>query len=55
MRAKPEAMSTSIDDWCESLLYVAGRAWAQKTGRDESEWDCETSVSFESFSNTAQW
>jgi hypothetical protein len=51
----PSAMPKSSDQWAESLLYVAGQAWAAITGKDEEEYDRESSVSFESFSNEAQW
>ena len=53
--ADPTAMPRSLDEWCESLLYAPSRAWAQKTGRDETEWDVETSVSYETGSNAARW
>ena len=53
--ADPSAMPQSLDEWCESLLSVASRAWAQKTGRDEGEWAFVPSVSYETGSNTAQW
>lgn len=48
-------MPQSLDHWCESLLYVAGEAWARKTGSDAADWNRETSVSFETGSNTAKW
>jgi hypothetical protein len=51
----PEDMTKSISDWCEPLLYVHRNAWAHITGRDVSEWSFETSVSFESGSNSALW
>lgn len=51
----PSAMPPSLDEWCEALLYVAPRAWAEKTGRDEDEWDFEASVSYETGSNAANW
>jgi hypothetical protein len=53
--ANPSAMPKSLDEWCEALLYVAQRAWAERTGRDEEEWDCDTSVSYETGSNEARW
>jgi hypothetical protein len=53
--ADPSAMPQSVDEWCESLLYVASRAWARRTGRTEDEWSFATSVSFETGSNTAGW
>jgi hypothetical protein len=48
-------MPKSCDQWAESLLYVAGQAWAELTGNDEEDYDRESSVSYESFSNEAQW
>jgi hypothetical protein len=51
----PSSMPKSSDQWAESLLYVAGQAWAELTGNDEEDYDRESTVSFESFSNTAQW
>jgi hypothetical protein len=53
--ADPSAMPHSLDEWCEALLYVASRAWAQRTGRDEEEWEFEASVSYETGSNAAKW
>ena len=53
--ADPSAMPQSLDEWCESLLSVASRAWAHKTGRDEQEWTFAASVSYETGSNAAQW
>jgi len=51
----PNLMPKSSDQWAESLLYVAGQAWSEITGNDEDDYDCETTVSYESFSNDAQW
>lgn len=53
--ADPTQMPKSVEQWCESLLYVAQRAWATKTGRAEEAWSHETPVSYESFSNKALW
>jgi len=52
---KPSLMPKSLDQWAESLLYVASQAWAELTGNDEEDYDRESSVSYESFSNSAQW
>jgi len=52
---KPSLMPKSSDQWAESLLYVASQAWAELTGNDEEDYDRESSVSYESFSNSAQW
>jgi hypothetical protein len=48
-------MPQSLDEWCEALLYVAPRAWASKTGRDEENWGFQASVSYETGSNSAKW
>jgi Protein of unknown function (DUF4240) len=53
--ADPTAMPQSLDDWCESLLYVPRHAWARVTGGAAEDWDHETSVSYETGSNTAKW
>lgn len=53
--ADPKKMPNSTDRWCEALLYSHRRAWAETTGSDESEWDFEPSVSFESGSNSKSW
>ena len=38
--------------WCEALLYVAEDAWGVN---QETDWDYETSVSYETGSNTAHY
>ena len=53
--ATPTKMPKSIDQWCEALLYPHRSAWATATGRDESEWPFDTSVSYESGSNERLW
>ena len=53
--SNPASMPKSSDQWAESLLYVAGQAWAEVTGNDEEDYDRESTVSYESFSNEAQW
>ena len=53
--SNPSLMPISSDQWAESLLYVAGQTWAELTGNDEEDYDRESSVSYESFSNSAQW
>ncbi len=35
----PSTMLKSSDQWAESLLYVAGQAWAELTGNDEEDYD----------------
>jgi len=53
--SSPSSMPKSSDQWAESLLYVTGQAWAEITGNDEEDYDREATVSYESFSNEAQW
>lgn len=55
VRAEPAAMPRSLDEWCESLLYVAASAWAQQTGGEAEDWPHTTSVSYETGSNKASW
>lgn len=51
----PEKMPKTLGEWCEPLLYVAGEAWAEKTGRDAGEWDYHAEVSYETGSNEGLW
>ena len=53
--SNPSLMPKISDQWAESLLYVAGQAWAEITGNDEEDYDRESTVSYESFSNKSQW
>ena len=55
VKADPTKMPKSLDEWCESLLYVAQQAWAVTTGRDEESWDHHAPVSYETGSNKANW
>lgn len=48
--ADPAQMPQDLE--FESLLYVAGQAWEDKTG---DEFDHETGCSFETFANVAGW
>jgi len=48
-------MPKSIEEWCESLLYPHRAAWADLTGKDQSEWPFEATVSYESGSNAELW
>lgn len=48
-------MPKSIEQWCESLLYPHRTAWAGQTGKDQSEWPFEATVSYESGSNAELW
>jgi hypothetical protein len=49
---RPELMPKSADEWCEPLLTVASTAYETLTGEDA---EFETSVSYETGSNAAQW
>lgn len=51
----PSRMPTNVNQWFESLLYVAGNAWAEATGNEPDAWDFDTSHSYETKSNTEQW
>jgi hypothetical protein len=55
VRSDPRKMPKSMEQWCEALLFAHVRAWAEATGRDESEWDHVPCVSYESFSNKGLW
>lgn len=55
VRAAPKKMPKSIDQWCESLLYVAPKAWSRQTGKDPAQWKFKTRVSYATGSNEAQW
>jgi len=55
VRTHPERMPKSIDQWCESLLYVHKYAWEALTGRSASLWPFMPSVSYESGSNPTLW
>ena len=55
VKADPAKMPKSLDEWCESLLYVAQRAWAAATGEDEESWDHDAPVSYETGCNKANW
>ena len=53
--SRPERMPKTLDQWCEPLLGVAAQAWAQRAGRDPDDWDFESSLSYETGSNLAEW
>lgn len=55
VRAHPERMPKSLQQWCESLLYVHKYAWEALTGRSASAWPFSPTVSYESGSNSALW
>jgi hypothetical protein len=50
--ADPSKMPKSVVEWCEALLGVAGTAHERATGRAA---DFDTTVSYETGSNRAQW
>lgn len=52
---EPVRMSSAADQWCESLLYAHRFAWSKLTGKDDSDWPFEASVSYESGSNEVLW
>ena len=53
--ANPENMPTSLDDWFEPLLFAGENAWALSTGSDPEDFNCTTSVCYETGSNESQW
>lgn len=55
VKAGPTRMPKSLDDWCESLLFVAQQAWAAATGEEDESWDYCPPVSYETGSNEANW
>ena len=58
VKMNPMEMPESLDEWCESLLYVAQHAWAAATGKDGdawSGWSYHAPVSYETGSNKANW
>src|SRR5262245_2476082 len=55
VKADSTKMPKSLDQWCESLLYVAQHAWASATGNEAEAWDYHAPVSYETGSNKANW
>jgi len=55
VRSDPRRMPKSMEQHCEALLSVHRRAWAEATGRDESQWEHVPNVSYESCSNKELW
>jgi hypothetical protein len=53
--ADPQKMPNGEAQSCEALLYIHRYAWSELTGNDESDWEFEATVSFESHSNEALW
>ena len=51
----PERMPNSIEQWCEGLLYVYLKAWAELTGNGDEDWPHFSTVSYETGSNQSQW
>jgi hypothetical protein len=48
----PRYMPTSLDDWCEPLLFVTQQAYEAVTG---AEWTFDASVSYETGANAERW
>ncbi len=55
VKGDPGKMPQTIEQWCESLLYVAPNAWGRITGSEPNEWEFYPDVSFETGYNTSQW
>lgn len=55
IRLNPKKMPKSVEQWCESLLYVHKYAWEALTGRSAAQWPFSPTVSFESGSNPELW
>ena len=55
VKLNPSRMPKQLEHWFEPLLYVSEAAWSSVTGRDSSEWEFESSVSYETGSNSAHW
>ena len=55
VKADPQLMPKSLDEWCEALLYVARNTWANASGGDPEAWPFHPSVSSETGSNARQW
>jgi len=53
--ANPTKMPSSLDQWCESLLFVSQNAWAEATGNDPENWNYHASVNYETGSNKTAW
>jgi hypothetical protein len=51
----PKLMPKSLDQWCESLLYLGQNAWAQNNDSDPSEYPHIAEPSYESGSNEKNW
>jgi hypothetical protein len=50
--ADPRLMPTSVDDWCEALLFVTQQAYEAATG---NEWTYDASVDIETGANAELW
>lgn len=55
VKAEPDRMPKTLEQWCESLLYPHRTVWAERTGSDESAWPFQATVSYETGSNEALW
>ena len=51
----PKRMPKNVNQWFESLLNVAAEAWAAATDSDPANWSADTTHSYETGSNKAQW
>lgn len=50
--ADPTQMPTSLDDWCEGLLYVASTAFE---GQSDEDWSFSATLDYETGSNHRLW
>jgi hypothetical protein len=55
VKSDPKKMPKSLDHWCESLLHVAGNAWAKQNDKDPTDYDFTSEVSYETGSNEKLW
>ena len=53
--ANPAQMPQTTDEQCPALLYIAPEAWAERSGRDPSDYAHVSPVSYETRANTAGW
>ena len=55
VKSDPSQMPQDLNQWCESLLYVAPNAWGRITGSEPNQWEFYPEVSFETGHNISQW
>jgi hypothetical protein len=53
--ANPAKMPKSLNQWCESLLFVSQNAWAEATGDEPEDWSYHASVDYETGGNKEAW